>query len=196
LTASDNSLPPWISGEFDVNALLRGAPLVLSRAQFIDDVDRQLQVTRKSIDSRFAVLLISLDDYSDILTLKGRTAADVVMRAVIDPLGPLLARHESIALLGNGKVGILLETARLRAGPQDFAAEVVGEIKTAAVGSGILSPSASVGIAKITGNYVAAEDILRDAEIALHAAEAAGPDQTMMFHRGMDEVVHQTPIAI
>jgi diguanylate cyclase (GGDEF)-like protein len=196
LTASDNSVPPWISGEFDVSSLLRGAPLVLSEAQFLDDVERQLQVTRKSIDSRFAVLLVSLDNYAGILTEKGKTAADMVIRAIVEPIGPLLARHDSVAIIGNGTIAILLETARLRAAPQDFAAEVVGEIKAAAVESGVIIPSASIGIAKVTGNYVVAEDILRDAGIALHAAQAAGRDQTMLFHRGMDEVVNQTPIAI
>jgi GGDEF domain-containing protein len=196
LTASDNSLPPWISGEFDVNSILRGAPLILSRAQFLDDVERQLQITRKSIDSRFAVLLVNLDNYTAIVTEKGRTAADMLIRAILEPIGPLLARHESVAILGNGTIGILLETARLRVAPQDFAAEVVGEIKTVAAESGVMIPSASVGIAKVTGNYTAAEDILRDAGIALSAAQSAGSDQTMQFHRGMDEVVNQTPIAI
>jgi len=196
LTASDNTLPPWISGEFDVNALFRGAPLILSRAQFLDDVERQLQVTRKSIDSRFAVLLVSLDNYSEIVAEKGKTAADMVIRAIVEPIGPMLARHESIAIIGTGTVAILLETARLRATPQDFAAEVVGEIKAAALASGVLIPSASVGIAKISGNYVVAEDILRDAGIALHAAQGNGADQTMLFHRGMDEYAEQTPIAI
>ena len=196
MTASDNSLPPWISGEFDVNSLLRGSPRILSRAQFLDDVERQLQITRKSIDSRFAVLLVNLENYTAIVTEKGRTAADMVIRAIVEPIGPLLARHDSIALLGNGTIGILLETARLRAAPQDFAAEVVGEMKAAALETGVTIPSASVGIAKVTGNYVNAEDILRDAGIALHAAQSAGSDQTMLFHRGMDEILNQTPIAI
>jgi GGDEF domain-containing protein len=196
LTASDNSTPPWVSGEFDVNSLRRGAPLVLSRAQFIDDVERQLQITRKSIDARFAVLLVSLENYSRIVTEKGRTAADLVVRAIVEPVGPLLARHDGVAILGNGTVGILLETARLAARPEDFAAEVVGGMKTAARESGVIDPAMSVGIAKVTGNYLSAEDVLRDAGIALRAAEAAGLDQTMLFHRGMDEIVNQTSIAI
>ena len=196
MTASDNPTPPWISGEFDVNAFLRGSPRILSRAQFIDDVDRQLQVTRRSIDSRFAVLLISLENYDSIAAEKGRSAADLVIRAVVEPVGPMLARSDAIAIIGKGTIAILLETARLQVSAQAFATEAAGVIKAAAVESGVLDPSASVGIAKVSGNYVAAEDILRDAHIALHAAEASGRDQTMMFHRGMDEILNQTPIAI
>lgn len=196
MTANDDTPPPWISGEFDVTALLRGAPKILQRAQFLDDVDRQLQIARKSIDSRFAVLLLRLDNYGQVLTEKGRTAADLVVRTMVEPIGPMLARHDAIALLENGTVGILLETARLRAKPIDFAVEAVGELKTMAAEAGVLNPTVSVGIAKVSGGYFAAEEILRDAGIALRAAQEAGFDQVMMFHRGMDEVLNQTPIAI
>jgi GGDEF domain-containing protein len=142
------------------------------------------------------VLIFALENYGDIVTQKGKTAADMVIRTLVEPIGPLLARHDSVAILNNGTIAILLETARLQATPTDFAAEVVGEIKAAAIESGVIAPSASVGIAKVTGNYVAAEDVLRDAFIALHAAEASGHDQTMIFHRGMDDVLSAAPIAI
>lgn len=196
VTAPDNSEPPWISGEFDVTAYLRGAPRILNRGQFLDHVDRQLQITRKSIDSRFAVLLCNLDDFPDIVTEKGRQAADMVVRAVVEPVGALLTRGDAIAILSNGTIGVLLETARLRGTVQDFAVEMVGVMKTAAIECSVPAPTASVGIAKVTGNYVVPEDILRDAGTALHAAESGGRDQVMVFHRGMDESVLQTPIAI
>jgi GGDEF domain-containing protein len=196
LTANNETPPPWISGEFDVTGLLRGAPNILQRAQFLDDVDRQLQIARKSIDSRFAVLLFRLDSYSQILTEKGRTAADLVVRTTIEPVGTLLARHDAVALLENGMIAILLETARLRAKPQDFAVEVVGIIKMMAAEAGVPNPTVSVGVAKVGGSYFTADEVLRDAGIALRAAQDAGFDQVMVFHRGMDEILNQTPIAI
>ena len=196
MTAPDNSQPPWISGEFDLTALTRGAPRILNRGQFLDHVDRQLQITRKSIDSRFAVLVCDLDNYPDIVTEKGLQAAEMVARAVVEPVGAMLARGDAIAILSNGTIGILLETVRLRGSVLDFAAEMVGGLKTAALDVSVKDPTASVGIAKVTGNYIAAEDILRDALIALRAAEAAGRDQIQIFHRGMDEIALQPPIAI
>ncbi|HEX6573823.1 MAG TPA: diguanylate cyclase [Gemmatimonadaceae bacterium] len=196
MTAHEETPPPWISGEFDISALFRGAPKIQHRAQFLDDVDRQLQVARKSIDSRFAVLVFRLDDYSEIVTEKGRTAADLVVRTIIEPVGPMLARHDAIALLENGTIGILLETARLRTNAHDFAVEVVGQLKTMAAEAGVRIPTVSAGIAKVSGSYVAAEDILRDAMVALRAGESMGRDQITTFHRGMDELLHQAPIAI
>jgi diguanylate cyclase (GGDEF)-like protein len=196
LTASDNSIEPWISGEFDITSILRGALRILNKGQLIDHVDRQLQITKRSIDSRFSVLLINVDDYPDVVSTKGRTAADMLIRAMVEPLGSLLAPRDAIAILENGTIGILLETARLRGQAQDFAAELVGMLKTAATDCGVAEPTASVGIAKVSGNYSAAEDILRDAGLALRAAEAEGRDRTVMFHRGMDELLEHPPIAI
>jgi len=196
LTATDNPIEPWISGEFDITSLLRGAPRILNRGQLIDHVDRQLQITRKSIDSRFAVLIVAIDNYSSIMSEKGKSAADLLVRALVEPIGSLLAPRDAIAILENGTIGILVETARLRGQAQDFAVEMVGLLKTAAGDCGIKDPTMCVGIAKVTGGYVAPEDILRDAGIALRAAEAEGRDKIMMFHRGMEEHLAQPSIAI
>jgi diguanylate cyclase (GGDEF)-like protein len=196
LTAQDNPIEPWISGEFDITSVLRGAPRILNRLQFIDHVDRQLQITRRSIDQRFTLLMANLDNYSNIVSEKGRTAADLLIRALVEPVGSILAPRDAIAILENGTIGILLESARLRGQAQDFAAEMVGLLKTAATDCGVANPTVSVGIAKVTGNYAAPEDIIRDAGIALRLAESQGQDKMEMFHRGMTELFAAPPIAI
>lgn len=196
MTATDNPIEPWISGEFDITSILRGAPRILNKGQLLDHVDRQLQITRRSIDQRFTLLMCNLDNYSSIVNEKGRTAADLLIRALVEPVGPLLAPRDAIALLENGTIAILLETVRLRGQAQDFAAEMVGSLKTAATDCGVKNPTVSVGIAKVTGNYALAEDIVRDAGIALRAAESQGHDKIEVFHRGMTEVLAAPPIAI
>jgi diguanylate cyclase (GGDEF)-like protein len=196
LTAQDNPIEPWISGEFDITSVLRGAPRILNRLQFIDHVDRQLQITRRSIDQRFTLLMANLDNYANIVSEKGRTAADLLIRALVEPVGSILAPRDAIAILENGTIGILLESARLRGQAQDFAAEMVGLLKTAATDCGVAVPTVSVGIAKVTGNYAAPEDIIRDAGIALRLAESQGQDKMEMFHRGMTELFAAPPIAI
>ena len=196
LTASDNSIEPWISGEFDITSLLRGAPRILNRGQLIDHVDRQLQIAKKSIDSRFSVILANLDNYPEVVREKGRATADLLIRALVEPVGSLIAPRDAIALLENGTIGLLVETARLRGKPQDFAAEMVGLLKTAAADCGIANPTVCVGISKVTGHYAEAEDIVRDAGVALRVAESEGRDKMQVFHRGMDELIAHPPIAI
>ena len=119
-----------------------------------------------------------------------------MIRALVQPVGSMLAPRDAIAILENGTVGILLETARLRVPAQDFAVEMVGLLKAAATDCGLNNPSVAVGIAKVTGAYVAAEDILRDAGLALRMAEAEGHGKIELFHRGMDELLTQPSIAI
>ena len=140
--------------------------------------------------------MANLDNYANIVSEKGRTAADLLIRALVEPVGSILAPRDAIAILENGTIGILLESARLRGQAQDFAAEMVGLLKTAATDCGVANPTVSVGIAKVTGNYAAPEDIIRDAGIALRLAESQGQDKMEMFHRGMTELFAAPPIAI
>jgi Amt family ammonium transporter len=196
LTATDNSIEPWISGEFDITSVLRGATRILNRGQLIDHVDRQLQIARKSIDQRFTVLMVNLDNYPGIVAEKGKSAADMLIRALVEPVGSLLAPRDAIAILENGTIGLLVETARLRGQAQDFATEMVGLVKAAATDCGLKDPTVSVGIAKVTGNYAAAEDVVRDAGVALRQAESQGTDKMEIFHRGMSELLEAPPIAI
>ena len=140
--------------------------------------------------------MANLDNYSSIVSEKGRTAADLLIRALVEPVGSMLAPRDAIAILESGTIGILLETARLRGQAQDFAAEMAGMLKTAASDCGVSNPTISVGIAKVTGNYSAPEDIIRDAAIALRLAESQGHDKMEVFHRGMTELLTAPPIAI
>lgn len=196
MTASDNSNLPWVTGEFDIAALHRGAPRILNRAQFLDHVDRELQRAKRSIEPRFVVVFMDLDNYAAIVNEKGKKAADMLIRACVEPVGALLSPRDAIAIMRSGTIAILLETARLRGMAQDFAAEMAGEMKKAAGDCGLETATTSIGIVKLTGGYVAAEDILRDADIALRVAQSKGPDHTEVFHRAMEEEELHTSIAI
>lgn len=140
--------------------------------------------------------MANLDNYSSIVSENGRSVADLLIRALVEPVGSILAPRDAIAILENGTIGILLETVRLRGQAQDFAAEMVGLLKTAASDGGVTNPTVSVGIAKVTGNYSDPEDIIRDAGIALRLAESQGHDMMEVFHRGMTELLAAPPIAI
>ena len=197
LTAIDNSQAPWITGEFDISGLLRGAPRILNKAQFVDHVDRPLQITRKSIDPRFAVLFVDLDCYDAVVAEKGKNAADILVRGSAEKIGMKLAPRDAVAVLGGGTIGVLLEAAYRNIQPQEFAAQIQSELRLlmAEVGQ-VVDATASIGIAKVSGNYIHANDILRDAGIAMHSAEADGIGQIVAFNRSMDTFVPDAAIAI
>lgn len=186
-----------MTGEFDIGTLLRGAPRILNKAQFVDHVDRQLQITRKSIDPRFAVLFVDLDCYGSVATEKGKNAAEILVRGAAEKIGMKLAPRDAVALLGGGTIGVLLEAAYRRIQPQEFAAQVQSELRLlmAEVGQ-VVDATASIGIAKVSGNYIHANDILRDAGIAMHSAEVDGMGQIVAFNRSMDAVLPEAAIAI
>lgn len=175
---------------------MRGAPRILNRAQFVDHVDRQLQITRKSIDPRFAVLFVDLDCYSSVVTMRGKKAADAIVRASAEKIGMNLAPRDAVAILTDGTIGVLLESAYRRISPQEFGLSLQSELKSVtADGVPVTETTVSVGIAKVSGNYVVAEEILRDAGIAMHSAEADGAGQIAAFNRAMDLTYSEGAIA-
>jgi diguanylate cyclase (GGDEF)-like protein len=196
LTAIENEPLPWITGEFDITAIMRGAPRILNRAQFVDHVDRQLQITRKSIDPRFAVLFVDLECYGSVVTMGGKQAADALVRASAEKIGMKLAPRDAVAILTGGTIGVLLESAYRRVSPQEFALSLQSELRSVtADGVPVTETTVSVGIAKVSGNYIVAEEILRDAGIAMHSAEADGTGQIVAFNRAMDLTYAESAIA-
>ncbi|MEO5588920.1 MAG: diguanylate cyclase [Gemmatimonadaceae bacterium] len=195
MTATDNSLHPWISGEFDITRMLRGAPRILNKPQFLDHVGRQLEIIRKSIDSRYAVLMVKLDDYNAVLARGGAKAADEMVRVAAENIGMELAPRDAVAILRAGHVGVLLEITQLR-GSSLTAAQRIGQVLSRMpVGTGSPGMTASIGISKITGGYLAAGDVLRDAGLAMQCAEAEGPGSTVVFNRSMDQTLADVAIA-
>lgn len=195
MTATYNSTLPWTSGEFDI-APHRGPAPILNSAQLIDDVEREVQRTKRSIESRFVVVLMHVDGYARTMNERGGRATDLLVRSAAESVAGMLGLRDAIGIMGGGTVAVLLETARLSGKPRDFAAEMAGEMKRSIADSGLTGATISVGIAKLTAAYMDASHILEDAHIALNVARSEGPDNTAVFHFGMAEAPEQVSIAI
>jgi GGDEF domain-containing protein len=196
LTALNHIVDPWISGEFDIASLLRGSPAVLNREQFVDQVDRELRRTRKCIGSRFAILLLKLEGYASAVETYGRRPADFFAGAVADKLGSRLAARDSIAILGPGTIGILLEASILSSSVQSFATDIQAELALIpAEETFSIDTTASIAIAKVSADYTTPDDILRDAGVAMRTSEKDGPGRIVVFYYGMDELRTDSPIA-
>jgi diguanylate cyclase (GGDEF)-like protein len=188
LTAQEeNSNLPWISGEFDITALLRSASRLLTREQFLDHADRQLEITRKSLDWRFALFMVNVDSLEQLTASRGSQVADEFLRNAAERVGKRLNPRDAVALMRDRCFAILVEVPLLKSSMDEFAASVQAEILTLAVEQNArIDSTASVGIAKVRGNYAAASDAIRDAGLALKHAREAGAGTVMVFNRAME----------
>lgn len=186
-TNNISSLPPWISGEFDIAGLLRGAPRLLTREQFIDHIDRQTEITRRSIDWRFAVFMVNIESLATLESLRGRLVADEFLRSAAECVGRHLNPRDAVAVMRDRCFAVLIEVPLLQLSIEQIAESIQRDIAGIVVEQNLrIEPTSTIGVAKLKRHYFNAVDLIRDAGVALRYARESNPGSVVIFNRAMD----------
>jgi diguanylate cyclase (GGDEF)-like protein len=156
-----------------------------NRTSFVERLDHAL--ARTSGGSRpIAVLLVDLDDFEEINHTLGHEAGDRLLAAVGERLAGSVRPEGYAARLCGDEFAVLFSDIPDRSSATS-AAERVGEALRAPIeveGSEVLL-SASIGVA-IPEEEDGPEDLLRKADVAMHAAKRKGKARHKVFDRGAD----------
>jgi predicted signal transduction protein with EAL and GGDEF domain len=98
---------------------------------------------------------------------------------------------DTLARLGGDEFVVLIDRAGFDAGPEVVAERILEVLRQPFVLDGVdeaLTVTASIGIAVAAPGALAA-DLLRDADVALYEAKAAGKDQAILFAPEMQTVI-------
>lgn len=150
-----------------------------NRSQFIERVELALEFS--SADrSRMAVLFIGVDDFKVVNDALGHPVGDQLLVALAGRIRQVLGPEDAAARLGGDEFGVLLDC------PQPGVAEDVAEALLEAIRKPIvlegkeLHVRASIGIALgDSGRW--ADELLRNADVAMATAKAAGKDRFQLF---------------
>jgi diguanylate cyclase (GGDEF)-like protein len=143
-----------------------------NRALFADRVSHALSRTR--LPHPVIVLLADLDDFKSVNDTLGHPAGDALLVAVADRLRSVVRPEDTVARLGGDEFAILLEDADGVVGAEDVATRISEALAQPLHLSGVLGTvRASIGIAA-AGQSATQESLLRDADIAMYSAKAAG----------------------
>lgn len=165
---------------------LTGLP---NRALIQDRATQMLARSRRSART-CAALLIDLDRFKDVNDIHGHAAGDALLMLVAERLKPLLRSSDTIGRLGGDEFVALVEGETLDPGPEAVAGRILDVFKAPFDLPGIsLSVTASVGV--VEARHESFAELLRDADIALYQAKAAGRNRAMVFTRGMKEAVER-----
>lgn len=155
-----------------------------NRTLFQDRVIHAVERGRRSA-AVVAVLLIDLDGFKLTNDAIGHAAADEYLVAVADRLRGYIRPGDTLARLGGDEFALLVAD-RI----DEISAVALGERLLAAIrlpariGSRDIAMTASIGVAVIkAGVYGAqdAEELRRDADLALYAAKSTGCDRCVLF---------------
>jgi diguanylate cyclase (GGDEF)-like protein/PAS domain S-box-containing protein len=157
-----------------------------NRQLILDRADQMLVRARRNGDP-VAAFFVDLDNFKDANDSLGHEAGDRLLQAVASRLVGFLRSSDTVGRLGGDEFVLLAEGLSLSGGPGVIAERIRQVLKPAFYVEGFetipITVSASVGIA--VGDRQSAQDLLRDADIALYRAKGAGRDQSIVFEEAM-----------
>jgi diguanylate cyclase (GGDEF)-like protein len=166
---------------------LTGLP---NRTLILDRVEQMLARSART-QTPVAALFIDLDNFKSINDTLGHGVGDELLQAVAARLDGVVRDADALGRLGGDEFVVISEELSLAVGPELIAERLLdalkqpfhlGTDKTTRV-----SVTASVGIA--SGERVLAEDLLRDADIAMYRAKWDGKNRYVVFETGMHDTV-------
>jgi len=129
------------------------------------------------LDSFFAVLFVDLEHFKDVNESMGHAAGDLVLTQIAGRLRSSVDARDVVARLGGDEFAVLIQSLGDILHVESVARRILNNLsKAIPIGSKGVYLGASVGIAIGSASYECAEDVMRDAEIAMqHAKSMAAP---------------------
>jgi diguanylate cyclase (GGDEF)-like protein/PAS domain S-box-containing protein len=162
---------------------LTGLP---NRQLILDRTEQMLARSRRS-GQPVAAFFIDLDHFKDANDSLGHEAGDRLLQAVGDRFVSMLRADDSVGRLGGDEFVVLAEGISLSLGPEPIAERICETLRQPFVIPGYedlpITVTASIGIA--TGQRESAQELLRDADVALYLAKGKGRNTSVVFESSM-----------
>jgi diguanylate cyclase (GGDEF)-like protein/PAS domain S-box-containing protein len=162
--------------------LLHGAlydPLtsLANRALLLDRLSFMTSRVRRNPELRFAVLYVDLDNFKGVNDAFGHVGGDEVLTAIGARVRSVVPSEHTVARMGGDEYAVVVETPGDLADAARLAERVLDQVRIPVkLKERSVRITASVGIAFSDSRYRHADEVLRDADIAMHRAKSRGGD--------------------
>jgi diguanylate cyclase (GGDEF)-like protein len=158
---------------------LTGLP---NRALVLDRAKQMLARTARQPGAVAGALYIDIDGFKHVNDNLGHAAGDRLLCVAGERLQRAVREQDTVGRLGGDEFVVLVEAT-----PDQLAPDVLADRLTEALrepvelgdAGKLFSVTASIGVA--SGQYATPDELLRDADLALYAAKAAGKDRYALF---------------
>jgi diguanylate cyclase (GGDEF)-like protein len=166
---------------------LTGLP---NRTLILDRIEQTLTRARLNQEP-VAALFVDLDNFKAINDTLGHGVGDELLCAVAERLEGVIRETDALGRLGGDEFVVVADGISLAAGPELIAERLLEAFGAPFVlgddGETRVHAKASIGVA--TGIRPSAEELLRDADIAMYRAKWSGKSSYLIFESGMEEEV-------
>ena len=168
---------------------LTGLP---NRTLILDRAEQMLARCARS-QAQVAALFIDIDNFKTVNDTLGHAAGDQLLQAVAARLDGVVRGSDALGRLGGDEFVVICEELSLEAGPELVAERLIEALKPSfKLGAGEetrVTVSVSIGIA--LGGHTSAEELLREADIAMYRAKWDGKNRYAVFETGMQDTIQQ-----
>jgi len=166
---------------------LTGLP---NRTLILDRVEQMLARSARS-QTPVAALFIDLDNFKSINDTLGHAVGDELLQAVAARLKGVVRDADALGRLGGDEFVVISEALTLAVGPELIAERLLDALKQpfklGADKETRVTVTASIGIA--SGDHTLAEELLRNADIAMYRAKWDGKHRYVVFETGMQHTI-------
>jgi diguanylate cyclase (GGDEF)-like protein len=154
-------------------------------------LDRAKQAVESAARSQVwpAILYIDLDGFKPVNDTYGHDAGDVLLRTVADRFRACLRPSDTAARLGGDEFALLLGGPIDREGVERVIARIRSQLEVPVdLGDGRMATvGMSIGVALGDDGIAAADDLIRQADIAMYAAKRSGGNSHLFYEPGLGE---------
>ena len=155
-----------------------------NRSLFVDQVENR--IANSAVGQRPVVLFIDLDDFKVVNDTLGHVAGDRLLVAVADRVRGCVRSVDVAARLGGDEFAILLEDGADLAQSVAICRRILEALQAPLQIDGQeIAISASIGMAAARGDSERPDELLRNADVAMYTAKAAGKNRYAVFEPTM-----------
>ena len=159
-----------------------------NRTLFTEHLQLTIERAKRDPNELFAVLFLDFDRFKVVNDSLGHAEGDNLLKQIARRLEDALRGSDLVARLGGDEFTILLNKISDTSVPLRVAERIQKKLQVPfELGGGDIFTSASIGIALSTSGHERAEDMLRDADIAMYRAKAIGRAKHQVFDQAMHE---------
>jgi diguanylate cyclase (GGDEF)-like protein len=157
-----------------------------NRVLFLDRLTHAMERAKRNAGKGYAVFFLDLDRFKVVNDSMGHQVGDQLLIETAQRIKACLRKQDTVARLGGDEFVILLEDLKTSGEYKVIAERILQSLdKPADLGGSRVFMSVSIGIVLGNTRYKLADDLLRDADIAMYRAKKLGRNRLIVFKPSM-----------